>query len=209
MKNALMGFLMILLLFLSGIFMFIVNGKENRKNELDESLATAIEQSLQTMAVLESYTMDRENSEHLIADSIQSAMYPLTSNADIEVRVLSLDAGKGFLDVEAVEHYKNIVGIGGTVKSRKAAVLEDYSIPEESYYMVTFKGISATDPSQVVTYSTLSIYYGGAIALPQTPAAPGYVFDGWVMEGDPSWDGDFSHLTVKKDLVFQAKFHAA
>ena len=84
-----------------------VSGKHVRKNEMETSLNTAVEQAL------EQFQSERGNSESpqdLIARFNQLLLMQMESDSELQVEILNADVEKGVLDVRITETYRNILG---------------------------------------------------------------------------------------------------
>lgn len=204
MKNAVLGFIIIMLLVLSGMFMMMIRGKEARQNELNSSLAAAVEQSL-TVLMEQTKERTQEETNTLIADAVQNVLFQITSDADITIHVLAADGEKGLLDVEAVESFYHLNGMKDKIVSRKTAILEEYNNIAEQQFTVSFSG-KAPDGIAEIVYSQYNVYGGGTVIPPEEPIAIGFHFKGWRLEGNPEWDGNFEKLFVTKNLIFRAVF---
>lgn len=135
MKNAVIGFILLLLLVLSGVAINTVNSKQIRQNELDSCLDSAMKKSLEALKVDD--TVHMADSE-LAADAMEGIMQGVKSGSDYEVCVYRADAQDGALDMEVRGTYKQIVG-KGKVAARRSLVYDDWKTKEKGSYTVLFK----------------------------------------------------------------------
>ena len=103
----------------------IVSGRDVRENETDKALNTAVEQTLDQLKKYGSYEIGNE--QELIADFQQSLLMHISSDASIQVKILTADTKKGVLDVEITETYK-------TVNNKKTGCL-----PKDSDFRRVFR----------------------------------------------------------------------
>lgn len=205
MKNAIISLILLVLFVLSSIYIFSMGAKENRQNELEESMDKAVKQALFDISLSKGYGLEQEEQEHLVASAIQNIMVQNTSAVEVEVKVLSMDIEKGILDVEATQKYKNLAGKASTVKARRTAVLENHVNPEKIRYMVTFKMRSVNGKEELL--SVIEIYEGTYTSEPvKQPKFDKLPFIGWSCEEDPEWDGDFSTYPITKEVTFIANY---
>ena len=104
MKNAIAGFLSLMILILAGLIISTVEGKTMRQNELDSTLSSVMEKSMNILVTKDSYTIDEQKA--FVADFIQNAMVKMNSESDYMITVHSVDTVKGVLDVTVTENYK-------------------------------------------------------------------------------------------------------
>lgn len=171
-----------------------VSGKHVRKNEMETSLNTAVEQAL------EQFQSERGNSESpqdLIARFNQLLLMQMESDSELQVEILNADVEKGVLAVRITETYRNILGKEEKAVCRKSVILEEYS-EKKTYHTVTFL-------SEGALYARYSLYEGGKTVLPETPRKDGKTFRCWVKQGEgQEWDP--VHGTVEENLTLEAVF---
>lgn len=151
----------------------VASGGEVRGNEADKALNTAVEQSLEQLMKYGSYQIGNE--QELVADFQQALLLHISSDSDIEVKILAADAKRGVLDVEVTETYKTINNKVKQASCRKTVILEEYT-DEKGYCVVKFLLDGAV-------YETYSLYKGSRIVMPQEPRKSGSVFQGWKKKG--------------------------
>lgn len=112
----------ITLIFIMGIIL-VINQNYNRKNEIEESLSIAIDQSMNSLAVEKQYASGDEDT--LISDLLQRIILQINSDGDINVNILKIDTEEGLLDIEVTETYK-VAGKEKSVSVRRTMILDDY-----------------------------------------------------------------------------------
>ncbi len=172
----------------------IVSGRDVRENETDKALNTAVEQTLDQLKKYGSYEIGNE--QELIADFQQSLLMHISSDAGIQVKILTANTKKGVLDVEITETYKTVNDKVKQAVCRKTVILEEYS--EKRGYCTAEFLIAGT------VYEKYSLYKGSRIVIPKEPSKRGSVFRGWKKAGEGWWLKD--GMTAEKDMAFEAVF---
>ncbi len=172
----------------------IVSGKDVRENEADKALNTAVEQTLEQLKKHGSYEID--NAQELIADFQQALLLHISSDADLEVKILTADTERGVLDVKITETYRTINARVKQAVCRKTVILEEYS-DKRGYCMVEFRLDGAV-------YAKYSLYQGSAIVTPSKPQKAGHVFRGWRKADSSCWLTD--GMVTEEDIAFEAVF---
>lgn len=172
----------------------VVSGKDIRENEADKALNTAVEQALEQLKKYGSYEI--ANEQELIADFQQSLLMHISSDASVEIKILTADTEKGVLDVEITETYKTVKDKVKQAVCRKTVILEEYS--EKRGYCTAEFLVDGT------VYEKYSLYKGCRIVIPRVPYKTGGVFRGWKKAGESEWLTD--DMTAEEDVVFEAVF---
>lgn len=172
----------------------IVSGKDVRENEADKALNTAVEQTLEQLKKHGSYEID--NAQELIADFQQALLLHISSDADLEVKILTADTERGVLDVKITETYRTINARVKQAVCRKTVILEEYS-DKRGYCMAEFRLDGAV-------YAKYSLYQGGKIVTPPKPQKAGHVFRGWRKADNSCWLTD--GMVTEEDIAFEAVF---
>lgn len=136
MKNAVIGFCSIIILLLAGLAISTVEGRTMRQNELESTVSSVMEQSMEVLTISKDY--DINNQKEFVADFIQNALVRMSSKSEYEVEVFSVDTEKGILDAKVTQTYSQLF-VPGKVSVRKTVVLDDYTNDSNTYYSVTFK----------------------------------------------------------------------
>ncbi len=173
----------------------IISGQDVRENEMDKALNTAVEQTLEQLKQDGGYEVEEPG--ELIADFQQSLLMHISSDSQLEVKILTADTQKGVLDVEVTERYQTVKGTKKHAVCRKTVILEEYS-EKAGYCMVEFL-------VDGIVHEKYSIYRGGSLVLPPDPEKHGFIFQGWKEAG--SQNMMTKDMTVVKDTMFLAVFH--
>lgn len=195
MKHTVFGISLAVIALLVIVTVLGVSEQNVRKNEMETSLNTAVEQSLEQLKIEKVYEI--ETYQELIADFNQSLLMQMESDADIQVDILAADIEKGVLDVKITAYYRNIFGQEKEAVCRKSVIMEEYSEPR-SYYTVTF----FVDGS---IYDKYSVYEGGKPVLPVQPKKTGKVFRYWTKQGE-NRDCRLEEMQIIGNVMLEAVF---
>lgn len=194
MKYSVYGVVLMVLAVLAIAGGMVVSGKDIRENEMNKALNTAVEQTMQQLKKEGGYEI--QNAQELIADFHQSLLLHISSDSDLEVKILTADTENGVLDVEVRQIYQTLRGRKKEAVCRKTVLLEQYSGKQE-YCVVEFL-VNGT------IYDKYTIYSGGTLSLPSEPEAEGRVFRGWKRMGSEGMALD--GMPVEESVSFQAVF---
>lgn len=172
----------------------VVSGKNVRENEADKALNTAVEQTLEQLKKHGSYEIGNER--ELIADFQQALLLHISSDADLEVKILTADTERGVLDVKITETYKTINAREKEAVCRKTVILEEYT-EKRGYCLAEFR-------MDGTVYEKYSLYQGSMIVSPKKPQKIGRVFRGWKKADASGWLTD--GMAAEEDVVFEAVF---
>lgn len=125
----------ILLVIVLLLLMATISNIGNREQEIQSTLSSAVEDTVNTMMESKIYTIDDQ--DEFIADFIEALSINLQSNADIEVDILQADHEKGLLSVKVTEHFKHINGNDGTVDCTKTIIFNKTPEQTTPIYTVT------------------------------------------------------------------------
>lgn len=219
MKNAVIGFFMVIVLIFSGVVIQTAEDKTIRKNELDNSLGAAMEQSMKILTVNPVYHMEKEGgTDELAADFIQGFLLKTTSNSDYKIEILEIDVEKGLLDVRVEESYKQVIGYG-RVSCRKTVILEDLEVKEDLFYRVSFLTEHAEHKGgeeHEYVLKQVSIHSGDSLTEAVLPRngmeKEGQVFRGWKMVKPADHTGilygpeNIGEISVREDIEMAAVY---
>lgn len=193
MKGGVTAFISILILVLVGLTIFTVSGRNIRKSELDKSLTNAIEQTMEVIYLEKSYTV--ANKDELAADLTGNLLTQLSSDSNIEIKILNVDFVNGCLDVQAIEKFKYFTGKEGIIEIRKTVIFEQYNDPNDRFYEVRFLNKDGT------LFRQIQVYNEGRLTAP-SPGPANLIR--WELVDNAEWDGDFSKIIVTRNLTFKA-----
>ena len=211
MRNAIIGAVLIAILVLTGVTLYSIESKTTRQNELDANLSAAMKSSMEIFTIDPSYSVDRENNEHLVADFIQKFLVRMNSKSSFDIDVYGVDAKKGLLSVGVTETYPTIFS-ESSVEAKRTIVLDEYVNKEDEYFKVTFYTEKTAEGSLSSPVKQINVYGGSSLAgfTPSDPVKKGYVFKGWKLSGYDGLDGiykdNFDNVFVTTDLNFVAEW---
>ncbi|MBU3877390.1 hypothetical protein HGO97_016415 [Faecalicatena sp. AGMB00832] len=219
MKNAVIGFFMVIILIFSGVAIQTSENRTARQNELDNSLGAAMEQSMKILTVNPVYHIEKENgTKEFTADFIQGFLMKMSSDSKYTIDILDVDVEKGLLDVRVSERYKQVIGYG-SVSSHKTVILEDQKEEEDVFYPVSFLAQSkehVDSEEQEYVLKQVSVHGGDHLTAAVLPRAElkkeGYVFCGWRMVEPVNGMGvlygieNINTICVREEIKFQAVY---
>lgn len=183
----------------SVLIMFVIYGQTTRQNELQDTLSTAVEQSLENMKFKKNYTIN--NTDEFIADFVQSLTLSIESDSDIEVNVLNVDTDKGLFDVEVKEKFRYPNKKKGTITCRKTIVLDEYQRDKDTYHFVKFVTQKEYKSNDFVEFKTYSVSDKSIVIFPQEePTIKDHKFKGWSLE-KPTNDNSPTLIDTSKKMI--------
>ena len=123
MKNAILGSTIIILICLSTLIHTSLSTTSIRQNELDDAINRAMRTTMEVAKEKKTYAITTD--EELIAEFNRNLLTSISSDSDIEVQVMGVNAAEGFLDVQVVSKYKFPTGADGKVSARKTMLLDE------------------------------------------------------------------------------------
>ena len=219
MKNAVIGFFMIVILVISLAAIQTAENRTTRKNELDSSLSEAMEQSMKILTVNPVYHIEKESgTDEFTADFIQGFLMKTTSNSEFTVEILNVDVEKGLLDVRAKSRFRQIIGYG-EVSCRKTVILEELEEDKETPCYISFfaeKPAKEADTENNYVLKKISVHCGDRLSAAMLPESglekKGYIFCGWKMTIPVNGIGilygkeNINTLCAGDDMEFQAVY---
>lgn len=214
MRNAVTGFILLVIIILSGTIILTLETKTTRQNELDMNLGKAMEQTMKSLAADGAEESGERADKEMAADFIENFLVGTTSNSSFQVDVLEADAFKGILDVRVTEKFRQILG-DGTAEARKTVVLEQYDKRNEILYKISFY-VAADGERDIIKQVQITegevmeaAYFPG-----EDPVKEGYRFKGW-MAAEPNESSQkgkiftkdtADQLAVESDMMLEAVF---
>lgn len=191
MKNAIIGFISILILLVAGATISTVEGRTMRENEIESTLSTAMQQSMEILTLKKTY--DIEDAKAFALDFIQSAMTKMNSKSNYDIFVYSIDVEKGILDVEVTQHYDQFFK-EGKVSCRKVILLEN-DANKEQFVIVNFVKNGKT----VKTINISKGSYFPAVLLPKNVGVTSWKAD---VDGKIYKASNIGNFVVTKTTTF-------
>jgi len=117
------------------LVLLTINGKMTRQAEIDDSLASAVENSLDNCLNKKNYTI--ENDKEFVADFNQELLTQIENDADIEINITKVDANKGIIGIKVIEVFNNPNSKESKQEYETTAILDAWKY--YGYFIVTFK----------------------------------------------------------------------
>lgn len=122
MRQAVIIIGMMVMVLIVGITVMSVNSKSTRKDELENAVATAVQQTVK-------YSGPSENpiyasNEEMMASFVKNLTLNMNSDGDIEVEIYGADYEKGLLSVKVTQFFKYVTGKEASIEVRKTAIYE-------------------------------------------------------------------------------------
>lgn len=212
MKNMVTFFTVTICLVLTVLTILTINNYQTRKNEIEETLASSLDQAIENLKLEENKYSPSEYQD-FVSDLLQQILLQVNSDCDVKINILNIDLDTGILDLEVIEYYKWF-GQTKTIAERRTVVLEEYKREEdvniESAEPEQNKMVHVRFMSNGQLYTEITVPYGEPISKPVDPGVTNYSFKGWYIEGDSSRelldDMDWEYLCPSEDMTFIAKF---
>ena len=192
MKNVIVMMISAILGVLTLMVVMTMNGRTNRSMELQSSLPSVVESTLENMAVSKKYAINDRN--EFLADMVEALTVSLDAASDIKVDVLECDMEKGLLSVRVTAEYLHPNGKTGTVTCERTAILEKMPQEETIQHTVCFYVAGEL-------YKQYKVQKNDRISTPAQPQVNGKVFRGWV-DGN-GYLADFTQ-SVTQDISYFA-----
>lgn len=201
MRNIVLIIVSIILGVLTLFIGMTIDGRMNRSVELKSSLSSAIEETVENMAVKEKYSINNVN--EYIADFVEDLSASLDADSDIMVKVLKMDKEKGILNLQVTEFFTHPNGETGTVECERNVILNkvDKLVPDK--HSVRFYLTKADMDAGIACYKSCVVYEGDLLSVPKEPRMDGASFAGWV--ASDGYMADFS-LPVEQDRCYYAEW---
>ncbi len=173
MKNIALGIINIILGTLTLMIVMSVYGRMNRSMEMQSSLSSVVEETVENMTVNPKYTI--HNTNEWFADFVQNLSVRLDTQSDITVEIMQCNKEKGILSVKVTETYLHPNGKQGTVVCERNVILNKLQEDAPERYTVAF--YVGTE-----LYKEYSVWEENKINVPASPQNVTGTFHGWVDE---------------------------
>lgn len=121
MKQAILGFMFLVVALLTVCTMFSIHSKDARTDEIEKNLTKTAEQALEQTLNNKVYKI--EDAKELVADFVQNLILGVNSDSDISIKVIDIDYDNGLINIEITENFKYVNGNKGSVTIKKALVV--------------------------------------------------------------------------------------
>lgn len=189
---------------LGGITLMIamtIDGRSNRSMELQGNLPSAVEETVEIMAVDQKYSINNPN--EYLADFIENLSVLLDSNSGIKVEILNTDKEKGLLSIRVTEEFEHPNGKAGTVECERTVILNKVARANQEIYTVKFF-LKKDDIVNGKPYKVCRVCNGDAVSIPVEPTSTDGTFAGWLDPND--YAADFT-VPVTGDITYYAAWN--
>lgn len=201
MKNTVLIFISAAVGVLTLAIIMTVMGRMNRSAEIESSLSSALEKTLERMMTESSLHPDTQ--EEAVAESVEMIAAALDTDSQVTVEVMKADLEKGVLAVCVQEEFAQPDGSTGAEKWERTVIWEPCETKEQTYCKVRFYRTREAMLSGDECYKSYSILEGDRIAAPAEPAGEHARFLGWKDSND--YMADFS-LPVEQERAYYAQW---
>ena len=166
MKQVTLGLVSGLIIIIFAVILINLNSKADRKQQLTDNLAEAVEETAQSVFKEKNY--DVNDNDEFIADFLETLLSEIDSDGTLTVNVVEADLEKGILSVDVVEEFKYTNGNTGYVQTQKTIILNQTVEEETPVYTASFyldKDSVGTDE----TYKVYTLYEGESLLTPVEP----------------------------------------
>lgn len=122
MKQAIIVIGIAVLIMLVSLILLCVESKSDRQDELDRVVSAAVKQTVRDSQIQNqtNITSDKE----MVAQFIQNMCTSISSDGDIQVKVMGVDYKEGMLDVLVTEKFFYLTGRQAKISTRKCAIYQ-------------------------------------------------------------------------------------
>lgn len=196
MKNIVMILVSAVLGVLTLMIVMTVDGRSNRSMELESSLSSVVEETVEIMTVDQKYNISDTNT--FLADFVENLSGILDSDSGITVKILSADKEKGLLAIRVTEEFTHPNGRRGTVECERKVILNKPEETDPEMYTVRFYATAEA------IYKSCSVYEGDTIMAPANPVSESGTFAGWTDAN--GYLADFTQ-PVTQDMAYYAMWN--
>lgn len=171
MKNMIMMIISMVIGVLTLMIIMTTEGRSQHSMELQNNLPSVMEEAMYNMAISKDYTIEDTNA--LLADTLEHLILTLDAPCDLRVDVLSCDKEHGILSLRATAAFLHPNGNPGQVSCERTVILD--TVPEDTLQSFTITFFVGNE-----LYKQYTILANDSITAPVPPEAPaGMVFHGW------------------------------
>lgn len=200
MKNAVMILVSGILGILTLAVVLTIGGAVNRRNELQSSLSSAMEETVEQSAL---DTELPESDMLAVAACVEAMACSVDADSDVMAEVYQADMQKGVLAMKFVEDFSHPNGESGRAEWERTVIYNQIETREPESYEVRFYQNREMMLGEEVCYKTCQVLSGERILPPAEPTAAGLAFGGWVDTN--GYMADFSQ-PVNRDLIYYAEW---
>ncbi len=100
----------------------------------NETTSLANESSYDALKIKLTGEYDLENNEDLVAELIKNVVINKTSNNDVKIQILGIDAKNGLIDINVIEDIKHVNGVTTRKQERRTVIIETEEKVEKFIY---------------------------------------------------------------------------
>lgn len=205
MRNIAYGFILLFLFFLTIAIVLSNHGRNVRISEMNDSLSSAVEQSLDN--VMSKHDYDISDKEQFVADFTESLLLQIDSKSKITVNVIKADTEKGLLSLEIVEEFTYPNGKIGSVSYNKTAIFDTKDNPngkkeEHEYHEVTLY-VKPNPNDDYQEYKKYTLASDETLTIKQSPSYANAKFLYWEDENGNKVQS-LEDKTMEQDLNLYA-----
>ncbi len=201
MKNIVIIFISATAGVLTLAILMTVMGRMNRRVELESSLSSALEKTLERMMTENHLYPDSQ--EEAVAEGIEMLAAALDTDSKVTVQVMKADMEKGALAVRVKEEFAQPDGSIGVEEWERMVIWEPCEAKEPVYCSVRFYRSKEAMLSGAECYKTYSVMEGERVIAPAEPFRENARFLGWKDSND--YMADFS-LPVEQERAYYAQW---
>lgn len=206
MKNMVFGLITSGTVILFAVLFLTLLHKNIRREELEQSLAEAMEVTMQTWGNEQNAEERKLCDEEALSDYlVQALSVQLESDSAVAVKVLAADADKGLLSAEVTEEFTYPGGQTGSVRAQRTMIADREEAVTEELHTVRFFRSKEDMENGSNVYKQFQIQHGDRMIEPGKPQSEegNSVFKEWRDGND--YLSDFSQA-VEEDLAYYAVY---
>ena len=205
MKKIAYGFILFSIFFLVIAISLSLYGRNVRTSEMSDSLAAAVEQSLDN--VMSKCDYDIGNKEQFVADFTESLMLQIDSKSQITVNIIKADTEKGLLSLEIIEKFTYPNGNIGSISYNKTAIFDTKSNlkgkKEDHEYHDVVLYVKPNPDGEYQEYKKFTLASDESLTVKQNPSYENANFLYWE-DKDGNRVNNLSNQPIVEDMVLYA-----
>lgn len=192
MKNIVLVIVNAILGVLTLMIVMTLYGRMNRSMELQSNLSSAVEETVDNMALSKKYSI--QNTNEFLADLVSELSVLLDCESNITIHILQCDKERGILSVEVLLTYVHPNGKEGTVSCEKTVIVNSQPADAEpDKYKVAF-WVGAD------LYKEYLVEAESVISTPAEPQSTEGSFYGWIDEN--GYPADFTQPITQNTVYY-------
>lgn len=201
MKNVVMMLVSGVLGLITLAIVMTICGKMNRSVEVQSSLSSVMEMTVEQMVSEEG--KQQYDEKKAVAECIENMTAAMDTDSDMTVKVYQADVEKGVLAINIFEQFRHPNGMSGSAEWGRTVIYNKAEKTEAECYEVRFYKNKAEMLCEGNCYKSYVVQEGEHISAPVDPLAEGAAFAGWKDVND--YIADFSQ-PVEQDRAYYAEW---